>query len=133
MQDGKVTCETSVGSCKSYSEAFCFSADRASIYQFRVSKESECCQVGGQSFLVTLDKLSLLLQFKTPSGLLQASDLFLRAYKCSSENSFFGFPDLKNFQLLLRRESDEETREGHEDAGRRSDAQTQSFQVVLPL
>uniref|UniRef100_A0A3B4ZS89 type I protein arginine methyltransferase n=1 Tax=Stegastes partitus TaxID=144197 RepID=A0A3B4ZS89_9TELE len=41
------------------------SANRASVFQFTVCEEMDCCQVGGQSFLVTLGKLSLLLQFKT--------------------------------------------------------------------
>ncbi|XP_074521100.1 histone-arginine methyltransferase CARM1 [Halichoeres trimaculatus] len=54
-------------------------ASRAPVFQFLVSTESECCQVGGQSFLVSVDKLSLLLQFTTPS-------------------------DLKNFQQQLRRQ-----------------------------
>uniref|UniRef100_A0A3Q0TB31 type I protein arginine methyltransferase n=1 Tax=Amphilophus citrinellus TaxID=61819 RepID=A0A3Q0TB31_AMPCI len=40
------------------------------VFQFTVSEEMDCCQVGGQSFLVTNSNLSLLLQFKTPTGLL---------------------------------------------------------------
>ncbi|XP_029303299.1 histone-arginine methyltransferase CARM1 [Cottoperca gobio] len=52
-------------------------ANRAAVFQFTVSKEMDCCQVGGQSFLVTSGKLSLLLQFKTPT-------------------------DMKNFQQLLK-------------------------------
>uniref|UniRef100_A0A3B4XNA4 Histone-arginine methyltransferase CARM1 n=1 Tax=Seriola lalandi dorsalis TaxID=1841481 RepID=A0A3B4XNA4_SERLL len=40
----------------------------ASVFQFTVSKEMDCCQVGGQSFLVSVGKMSLLLQFKSPTG-----------------------------------------------------------------
>uniref|UniRef100_A0A3P8SW17 type I protein arginine methyltransferase n=1 Tax=Amphiprion percula TaxID=161767 RepID=A0A3P8SW17_AMPPE len=40
-------------------------ANRASVFQFTVCEDMDCCQVGGQSFLVTIGKLSLLLQFKT--------------------------------------------------------------------
>uniref|UniRef100_A0A4W6DTM2 Histone-arginine methyltransferase CARM1 n=1 Tax=Lates calcarifer TaxID=8187 RepID=A0A4W6DTM2_LATCA len=57
--------------------------NRASVFQFTVSKEMDCCQVGGQSFLLSIDKLSLLLQFKSPA-------------------------DMKNFQQLLKRGNDEE-------------------------
>uniref|UniRef100_A0A3Q1GSL5 type I protein arginine methyltransferase n=1 Tax=Acanthochromis polyacanthus TaxID=80966 RepID=A0A3Q1GSL5_9TELE len=46
-----------------------FSANRVSVFQFTVCKEMDCCQVGGQSFLLTIGKLSLLLQFKTATGL----------------------------------------------------------------
>ncbi|KAM9334100.1 histone-arginine methyltransferase CARM1-like [Symphorus nematophorus] len=60
-------------------------ANRASVFQFTVSKEMDCCQVGGQSFLVNHSKLSLLLQFKTPT-------------------------DMKNFQQSLRTGDDEETK-----------------------
>ncbi|XP_062301482.1 histone-arginine methyltransferase CARM1-like [Scomber scombrus] len=42
--------------------------NRALVFQFAVSKEMDCCQVGAQSFLVTVGQLSLLLQFKTPAG-----------------------------------------------------------------
>uniref|UniRef100_A0A3B4V684 Histone-arginine methyltransferase CARM1 n=1 Tax=Seriola dumerili TaxID=41447 RepID=A0A3B4V684_SERDU len=42
--------------------------NRASVFQFTVSKEMDCCQVGGQSFLVSVGKMSLLLQFKSPTG-----------------------------------------------------------------
>ncbi|XP_044044488.1 histone-arginine methyltransferase CARM1 isoform X2 [Siniperca chuatsi] len=62
-------------------------ANRASVFQFTVSKEMDCCQVGGQSFLVTVGKLSLLLQFKTPA-------------------------DMKNFQQLLKRGDDKDTSKG---------------------
>nr|XP_046238440.1 histone-arginine methyltransferase CARM1-like [Scatophagus argus] len=54
-------------------------ANKASVFKFTMSKEMDCCQVGGQSFLVTVDNLSLMLQFKTPT-------------------------DMKNFQQLLKRE-----------------------------
>ncbi|XP_034411426.1 histone-arginine methyltransferase CARM1-like isoform X2 [Cyclopterus lumpus] len=62
-------------------------ANRASVFQFSVSKEMDCCQVGGQSFLLTVGKQSLLLQFKTPT-------------------------DMKNFQRSLKTGDDEETRKG---------------------
>ncbi|XP_038571642.1 histone-arginine methyltransferase CARM1-like isoform X2 [Micropterus salmoides] len=62
-------------------------ANRASVFQFTVSKEMDCCQVGRQSFLVSFGKLSFLLQFRTPA-------------------------DLKNFQQLLKRGDDEETKKG---------------------
>ncbi|XP_070813863.1 histone-arginine methyltransferase CARM1 [Chaetodon trifascialis] len=62
-------------------------ANRASVFQFTVSKEMDCCRVGGQSFLVTVGKRSLVLQFKTPA-------------------------DMKNFQQLLKRGDDEETSKG---------------------
>ncbi|XP_034534124.1 histone-arginine methyltransferase CARM1-like [Notolabrus celidotus] len=83
-------------------------AGRASVYQFSVSSESELCQVGGQSLVVTVDELSLLLRFEAPS-------------------------DLKNFQKLLRRETGEEMRRGgedggHEDARRMHDAPAQNYQ-----
>ncbi|XP_010743910.3 histone-arginine methyltransferase CARM1 [Larimichthys crocea] len=58
-------------------------ANRASVFQFTVSKEMDRCQVGGQSFLVTVGKLSLLLQFKTPN-------------------------DMKNFQQVLKTRDVEE-------------------------
>ncbi|XP_051283246.1 histone-arginine methyltransferase CARM1 [Dicentrarchus labrax] len=62
-------------------------ANRASVFQFTVSKEMDCCQVGGQSFLFTVGKLSLLLKFKSPA-------------------------EMKDFQRLLKRGDDEETRKG---------------------
>ncbi|XP_035533931.1 histone-arginine methyltransferase CARM1-like [Morone saxatilis] len=62
-------------------------ANRASVFQFTVSHEMDCCQVGGQSFLFTVGKLSLLLKFKTPA-------------------------EMKDFQQLLKRGDDEEMRKG---------------------
>ncbi|XP_056287569.1 histone-arginine methyltransferase CARM1-like isoform X3 [Pseudoliparis swirei] len=62
-------------------------ANRASVFQCSVSKEMDCCQVGGQSFLVTVGNQSLLLRFKTPT-------------------------DMKSFQRSLKRGDDEETRKG---------------------
>ncbi|XP_072235386.1 histone-arginine methyltransferase CARM1-like isoform X2 [Leuresthes tenuis] len=53
-------------------------ANRASVFQLTVCADMDCCQVGGQSFLVTVGALSLLLQFKTPD-------------------------DRRNFQRLLKR------------------------------
>ncbi|XP_054479436.1 histone-arginine methyltransferase CARM1 [Anoplopoma fimbria] len=71
-------------------------ANGASVFQLTVSTETDCCQVGGQSFLVTVGKLSLLLQFKTPA-------------------------DMKNFQRLLKTRDDEETREGCTEGDERAD------------
>ncbi|XP_041822087.1 histone-arginine methyltransferase CARM1-like [Chelmon rostratus] len=65
-------------------------ANRAPVFQFTVSKEMDCCQVGGQSFLVTVGKQSLLLQFRTPA-------------------------DLKNFQQLLKRGDDGEASKEREN------------------
>lgn len=45
-----------------------YEGNRASVFQLTVSKEMDCCQVGGQSFLVSVDKMSLLLQFNSPTG-----------------------------------------------------------------
>ncbi|XP_029942105.1 histone-arginine methyltransferase CARM1-like isoform X2 [Salarias fasciatus] len=47
-------------------------ANRSTLYQLTVSED--CCQVGAQSFLVTIGRLSLLLQFKTPTDI----KMFLR-------------------------------------------------------
>ncbi|XP_063733471.1 histone-arginine methyltransferase CARM1-like isoform X2 [Eleginops maclovinus] len=69
-------------------------ASRASVFQFTVSEEMDCCQVGGQTFLVTVGKLSLLLQFKTPT-------------------------DMKNFQQLLKTGDDDGTRKGCTEVGTR--------------
>ncbi|KAM9766924.1 histone-arginine methyltransferase CARM1-like [Menidia menidia] len=44
-------------------------ASRASVFQLPLSEEMDGCQVGAQSFLVTVGALSLLLQFKTPNDL----------------------------------------------------------------
>ncbi|XP_030265331.1 histone-arginine methyltransferase CARM1-like isoform X2 [Sparus aurata] len=78
-------------------------ANRASVFQFTVSKEMDCCQVGGQSFLVTVGKLSLLLQFRNPT-------------------------DMKNFQQLLKKGDDEETSRGCTERDERGhkDAETPS-------
>ncbi|XP_034720795.1 histone-arginine methyltransferase CARM1-like isoform X1 [Etheostoma cragini] len=57
------------------------------LFQFSVSKETDFCQVGGQSFLFTVGKLSILLRFKTPT-------------------------DMKNFQQLVKRGEDEGARKG---------------------
>ncbi|CAG06652.1 unnamed protein product [Tetraodon nigroviridis] len=37
--------------------------------QLTVTAETGLCQVGGQSFLVTVGQLTLLLRFKSPAGL----------------------------------------------------------------
>lgn len=47
--------------------------NRTTVLQVAVSKEMDCCKVGGQSIVVTVDNQSLLLRFKTPSGLCTAS------------------------------------------------------------
>ncbi|CAJ1087172.1 histone-arginine methyltransferase CARM1-like [Xyrichtys novacula] len=80
-------------------------ANRASVHQFTVSTESEQCQVGGQSFLITVDKLSLLLQFKTPS-------------------------DLKKFLQFLRRETNEELRKGFTERGGRENESVETGHVL---
>ncbi|KAA8579882.1 hypothetical protein FQN60_006975, partial [Etheostoma spectabile] len=64
------------------------------LFQFSVSKETDFCQVGGQSFLFTVGKLSILLRFKTPT-------------------------DMKNFQQLLKRGDDEGAREGYTEGDER--------------
>uniref|UniRef100_A0A3Q3RFE2 type I protein arginine methyltransferase n=1 Tax=Mastacembelus armatus TaxID=205130 RepID=A0A3Q3RFE2_9TELE len=43
--------------------------EQASVFQFPVSKEMDYCQVGLQSFVVSVGMQSLLLHFKTPTGL----------------------------------------------------------------
>ncbi|XP_060888412.1 histone-arginine methyltransferase CARM1-like [Labrus mixtus] len=72
-------------------------ASRASVFQFTVSAQTDCCQVGGQSFVVSVGKLSVLLQFKAPS-------------------------DLKKFQQLMKTETKKRHAEreegGNEDAER---------------
>ncbi|XP_008288247.1 histone-arginine methyltransferase CARM1-like [Stegastes partitus] len=73
-------------------------ANRASVFQFTVCEEMDCCQVGGQSFLVTLGKLSLLLQFKTAT-------------------------DMKNFQRVLKHGDGEDRRVGCRDERGNEDAE----------
>ncbi|XP_029927168.1 histone-arginine methyltransferase CARM1 isoform X2 [Myripristis murdjan] len=68
--------------------------DGASVLHFTVSKETECCRVGGQSFLITSGNLSVLLQFKTPC-------------------------DLQNFLRLLRRGDGRGRRRGCKEGGGR--------------
>ncbi|XP_071320681.1 histone-arginine methyltransferase CARM1-like isoform X3 [Trachinotus anak] len=75
--------------------------NRASIFQFPVSKEMDCCQVGGQSFLVSVGKMSLLLQFKSPT-------------------------DMKNFQQLLKRKNEEETTDRDKRGSKDTESQTLS-------
>lgn len=65
------------------------SVNRASVFQLTVSKEMECCQVGGQSFLVTVGNQSLLLQFKTTTGLyIHAYDIMLMCVRSSNIYNF---------------------------------------------
>uniref|UniRef100_UPI0037E84242 histone-arginine methyltransferase CARM1-like n=1 Tax=Semicossyphus pulcher TaxID=241346 RepID=UPI0037E84242 len=71
-------------------------ANRAPLFQFNISAETDTCQVGGQSFLVTVGNQTLLLQFKTSS-------------------------DMKKFQMLLKRGADEETRKGRTEREERGD------------
>lgn len=42
--------------------------DRTTVLQVTLSRKIDCCKVGGQSIVLTLDHQSLLLRFKTPSG-----------------------------------------------------------------
>lgn len=46
-------------------------------FQLTVTAETGLCQVGGQSFLVAVGHLTLLLRFKSPAGLCLAGDQFL--------------------------------------------------------
>uniref|UniRef100_A0A8D0AXH3 type I protein arginine methyltransferase n=1 Tax=Sander lucioperca TaxID=283035 RepID=A0A8D0AXH3_SANLU len=54
---------------------------------FTVSMETDCCQVGGQSFLFTVGKLSLLLRFKSPTGLFEMLlfCFFVQFHSCLSQ------------------------------------------------
>ncbi|XP_071320682.1 histone-arginine methyltransferase CARM1-like isoform X4 [Trachinotus anak] len=61
----------------------------------------DCCQVGGQSFLVSVGKMSLLLQFKSPT-------------------------DMKNFQQLLKRKNEEETTDRDKRGSKDTESQTLS-------
>lgn len=61
--------------------------NRATVLPITVSMEMDCCRVGGQSFIVTVNHRSLLLQFKTPA-------------------------DLKRFQQLLKKGNEEQRRKG---------------------
>ncbi|XP_037314873.2 histone-arginine methyltransferase CARM1-like isoform X2 [Pungitius pungitius] len=63
--------------------------NRALVFRLTVSKEMDCCQVGGQSFMVTVGNQSLLLQFKTTT-------------------------DMKSFKRLLKRGDDAKTGKGAE-------------------
>ncbi|XP_026157712.1 histone-arginine methyltransferase CARM1 [Mastacembelus armatus] len=67
---------------------------RASVFQFPVSKEMDYCQVGLQSFVVSVGMQSLLLHFKTPT-------------------------DMKTFQQLLKKGNDKETPKGCTDKNNR--------------
>ncbi|XP_028321029.1 histone-arginine methyltransferase CARM1-like isoform X2 [Gouania willdenowi] len=44
-------------------------ANRASLFQLSVTKEMSCCQVGCQSFLLTTDKNTLLLRFRSSTDM----------------------------------------------------------------
>ncbi|KAM4602150.1 histone-arginine methyltransferase CARM1 [Polymixia lowei] len=70
--------------------------DGVSVFQVTMSKETDCCRVGNQSFLVTHGNLSVLLQFKTPV-------------------------ERQKFCGLLRRVDDEGTAEVRGEGGRRGD------------
>ncbi|CAB1318279.1 unnamed protein product [Coregonus sp. 'balchen'] len=41
--------------------------DGACVFKFTVTRETDCCRVGTQSFLITVGCLSVLLQFRTQS------------------------------------------------------------------
>ncbi|KAF7646822.1 hypothetical protein LDENG_00182050 [Lucifuga dentata] len=79
--------------------------NRASILQFFVSKETDCCQVGNQSFLVAIGNLSVLLQFQSPS-------------------------EMQNFQRLLKRGGDEGSRRGRKEGDRRGKEAAERGQVA---
>ncbi len=92
-----------------------FSANRAPIFQVTVSKEMDCCQVGGQSFLVTAGAQSFLLWFKTPAGQYRTilnsccfSLWVMSGGQTCTIQIIFGSPDMKNFQQLLKRAADDE-------------------------
>uniref|UniRef100_A0A8C7M8I6 Histone-arginine methyltransferase CARM1 n=1 Tax=Oncorhynchus kisutch TaxID=8019 RepID=A0A8C7M8I6_ONCKI len=42
--------------------------DGVCVFKFTVTRETDCCRVGTQSFLITVGCLSVLLQFRTQSG-----------------------------------------------------------------
>ncbi|XP_069031339.1 histone-arginine methyltransferase CARM1-like [Embiotoca jacksoni] len=69
-------------------------ASRAPVFQLPVEEETDCCQVGAQSFIITTNQLSLLLQFTTPH-------------------------DMKNFRKSLKIKEDEERRRKMEEEERR--------------
>lgn len=77
--------------------------DGVPVFQFIVSKETDCCRVGGQSFLVTAGKQSILLQFKSPC-------------------------DLQNFQCLLRRGDGKGSRQGYKEGGSRGSEELETDQ-----
>ena len=103
----------------------------------------DCCQVGGQSFLVTVGKLSLLLQFRTPAGLHWIHTAFprglwfrvsgVRANQITSRP--LGSADMKNFQQLLKQGDDEETSRGCTERGEggHKDAETPSRRHPTPF
>uniref|UniRef100_A0A3Q3MR36 type I protein arginine methyltransferase n=1 Tax=Labrus bergylta TaxID=56723 RepID=A0A3Q3MR36_9LABR len=71
----------------------------ASVFQFTVSTQTDCCQVGGQSFVVSVGKLSVLLQFKAPSGLYRTTSRFTAYHRgLKHANPPFDSSDLKKFQ-----------------------------------
>lgn len=81
----------------------------------------DCCRVGGQSFIVTVNHRSLLLQFKTPAGLYSTSScasfvIFAqwtrRSEMLCSERMLFDSSDLKRFQQLLKKGNEEQRRKG---------------------
>uniref|UniRef100_A0A3B4AAX6 type I protein arginine methyltransferase n=1 Tax=Periophthalmus magnuspinnatus TaxID=409849 RepID=A0A3B4AAX6_9GOBI len=52
-----------------YSFRSYFSGNKIPLFQFPVSKQLDCCQAGSQSFVITFEKHSYILQFKTITGL----------------------------------------------------------------
>ncbi|KAM6893537.1 histone-arginine methyltransferase CARM1-like [Xenentodon cancila] len=87
LQDGEGQVKAGCGPGEGRVWGRCGAANRTSVFQFPVCEKMDGCQVGGQSFMATIGKLSLLLQFKTPT-------------------------DLKSFQKLLKRPDAEERRSG---------------------
>ncbi|KAM8905638.1 histone-arginine methyltransferase CARM1-like [Spinachia spinachia] len=81
--------------------------NRALLFRFTVSKEMDCCQVGGQSFLVTMGNQSLLLQFKTTT-------------------------DMKSFKRLLKRGDDPETGKCCTEGDQRRNKDAEGGQTRLP-
>uniref|UniRef100_A0A3P9JHR2 type I protein arginine methyltransferase n=1 Tax=Oryzias latipes TaxID=8090 RepID=A0A3P9JHR2_ORYLA len=86
-------------------------ANRATVFQLTLCEKVDHCRVGGQSFLVCVGKLNLLLQFASST-------------------------DLKSFQEKLKRRDDGESREGRTEEpkqGRQSSDRNQNAMEIHPL
>lgn len=81
--------------------------NKSTLFQFPISEELDCCQVGGQSFLMTFrEKPSVVLQFKTPS-------------------------DMKIFQCQLKKKVDQSLREGDKNGGKETETSpSDCYQLV---